>query len=198
MREFLKGLELDQETIDKIMAEYGKGVTKNKDELQAKEDELQKNKQELDKLKGEIKDLKESSKTAEDFKTKYEALSKSLEEQEAQRKAEEKDKAMIKNIENVIGDKKFINEYTKNAIINEVKNALTNEENVGKSTADLFNEITKDKEGIFENPNKPTEIPPVNEGAYKNLDKEAFDKLGYKERVALKQENPDLFNQLNN
>ena len=34
MREFLKGLELDQETIDTIMAEYGKNVTNYKEEIE--------------------------------------------------------------------------------------------------------------------------------------------------------------------
>lgn len=34
MREFLKGLELDQETIDTIMAEYGKNVTGLREQLQ--------------------------------------------------------------------------------------------------------------------------------------------------------------------
>ena len=33
MRDFLKGLELDQETIDTIMAEYGKNVTMFKEKL---------------------------------------------------------------------------------------------------------------------------------------------------------------------
>ena len=32
MREFLKGLELDEETVDTIMAEYGKNITKFKEE----------------------------------------------------------------------------------------------------------------------------------------------------------------------
>ena len=32
MREFLKGLELDEDTIDTIMAEYGKNITKFKEE----------------------------------------------------------------------------------------------------------------------------------------------------------------------
>lgn len=33
MREFLRGLELDDETIDTIMAEYGKNVTRYKEEI---------------------------------------------------------------------------------------------------------------------------------------------------------------------
>lgn len=33
MREFLKGLELDDETVDTIMAEHGKLVTKDKEKI---------------------------------------------------------------------------------------------------------------------------------------------------------------------
>ena len=43
MREFLKGLDLDSELIDTIMAEHGKLVTKDKEELQT--------------LKSQMKDL---------------------------------------------------------------------------------------------------------------------------------------------
>ena len=45
MREFLKGLELDKETIDTIMAEYGKnlqGLKEERDDLKTKVDELSK------------------------------------------------------------------------------------------------------------------------------------------------------------
>ena len=57
MREFLKGLDLDSELIDTIMAEHGKLVTKDKEELQT--------------LKSQIKDLKENSKNANELQEKY-------------------------------------------------------------------------------------------------------------------------------
>jgi len=40
MREFLKGLELDEETIDTIMAEYGKNVTRYKEQLDDNNDKF--------------------------------------------------------------------------------------------------------------------------------------------------------------
>jgi predicted Holliday junction resolvase-like endonuclease len=50
MREFLKGLELDKETIDTIMAEHGKLVTEDKEKIRElessskeKEDKITKN-----------------------------------------------------------------------------------------------------------------------------------------------------------
>ena len=40
MREFLKGLELDKETIDTIMAEHGKLITESKEETSKLEKEI--------------------------------------------------------------------------------------------------------------------------------------------------------------
>lgn len=40
MREFLRGLELDEETIDTIMAEYGKNVTKLKEQISEYDDKF--------------------------------------------------------------------------------------------------------------------------------------------------------------
>ena len=124
------------------------------------------------------------------------------EAKEADRVAKEKAKAeddiLTKNINEVFGDKKFVNDYTKNSIVNEIKTALKDSANVGKSAKDLFEEITKDKEGIFDNPNKAPDMAGVNTKVFDNVDKEAFNKMGYKERVELKAENPELFEQLNN
>ena len=104
---------------------------------------------------------------------------------------------MSDNILNAIGDKKFVNDYTKNSIVSEIKKALSDEKNAGKSTKDLFEEITKDKEGIFENPNKPQDMASTNENVFGDVSKETFEKMGYKERVELKAENPELFEKLN-
>lgn len=179
MREYLKDLDLDSDTIDIIMAQYGKLITKDKEEIQS--------------LKDEIKNLKENSKGSEELQKKYDELLKEKEEAENNKK----EKQMNDNIINAIGDKKFVNDYTKNSIVSEVKTALGDEKNAGKSIKDLFDEITKDKEGIFENPNKPADMPGTNDEAFKGIDKDAFNKMGYKERVALKSENPELFKQLN-
>jgi chromosome segregation ATPase len=40
MREFLRGLELDEETVDTIMAEYGKNVTKFKEQVEEYKDKI--------------------------------------------------------------------------------------------------------------------------------------------------------------
>ena len=183
MREFLKGLELDQEMIDTIMAEYGKLVTQDKEELQS--------------LKGEILSLQETSRNAIELQDKYNELTKQIEQDNAEKKAKAENDMMMKNINEAIGNRQFVNEYTKNSIINEVKNALQDEANLGKSAKDLFTEITQGKDDLFANPNQIIDMPSVAENVSGAITKDAFDKMSYKERVELKQSNPELFKKYN-
>ena len=168
-RDFLRGLELDKETIETIMYEYGKLTTEAKEKTQ----ELENKVKEYEAKIGEL-----SSKAEDNTKVQEELdnLKKSIAENEAKAKAKAEDDALTKNITSAFGDKKFVNEYTKNAIISDIKTALKDSNNAGKSAKDLFEELTKDKEGIFDNPNKGVSTPPtgdVNTGlAKENHDRE--------------------------
>lgn len=140
MREFLKGLDLDSELIDTIMAEHGKLVTKDKEELQT--------------LKSQMKELKENSKNAEELQSKYDELVKANEEREAKQKAEEEDKILTDNINALFEGKTFTSEYARQGLLNDIKSGLNKPENKGKGIQDLFDELTKDKTDIFTNPNQ--------------------------------------------
>ena len=183
MREFLKGLELEPEMIDTIMAEYGKLVTKDKEELQS--------------LKGEILSLRETSKNAIDLQDKYNELTKEIEKANADKKAKAENDVLMENINNAIGTKKFVNDYTKNSIINEIKTALQDEANTGKSAKDLFEEITNGKDDLFINPNRVADMPAIDENVDNAVSKDDFDKMSYQQRIELKQSNPELFNKYN-
>ena len=169
MREFLKGLELDKETIDTIMAEHGKLITEAKEKTQELENKVKDYETKIGELSSKAED---NTKVQEELDN----LKKSIAENEAKAKAKAEDDALTKNITSAFGDKKFVNEYTKNAIISDIKTALKDSNNAGKSAKDLFEELTKDKEGIFDNPNKGVSTPPtgdVNTGlAKENHDRE--------------------------
>lgn len=169
MREFLKGLDLDKETIDTIMAEHGKLITEAKEKTQELESKVKD-------YESKISDLSSKAETNTKVQEELDNLKKSIAENEAKAKAKEEDEILTKNITSVFGDKKFVNEYTKNAIISDIKTALKDSNNAGKSAKDLFEELTKDKEGIFDNPNKGVSTPPtgdVNTGlAKENHDRE--------------------------
>lgn len=169
MREFLKGLELDKETIDTIMAEHGKLITEAKEKTQELENKVKD-------YETKIGELSSKAETNTKVQEELDNLKKSIAENEAKAKAKAEDDALTKNITSAFGDKKFVNEYTKNAIISDIKTALKDSNNAGKSAKDLFEELTKDKEGIFDNPNKGVSTPPtgdVNTGlAKENHDRE--------------------------
>ena len=169
MREFLKGLELDKETIDTIMAEHGKLITEAKEKTQDLENKIKD-------YESRIGELSSKAETNTKVQEELDNLKKSIAENEAKAKAKAEDEILTKNITSAFGDKKFVNEYTKNAIISDIKTALKDSNNAGKSAKDLFEELTKDKEGIFDNPNKGVSTPPtgdVNTGlAKENHDRE--------------------------
>ena len=160
LKEFLENLEIGEEKIKlskddikNIMAESGKVVETEKTKV---EDNYKKD---IDEYKSTIDDLKsqiEKSPKSEELENLKNTIA-DMEAKEQKRIADEKarkdDEILTKNIVEAFGDKKFINEYTKNAIINDIKNGLRDEKNGGKSAKDLFEEYTKDKSDIFANPN---------------------------------------------
>ena len=158
MREFLKGLELDNELIDTIMAEHGKLVTKDKEELQT--------------LRSQMKELEENSKNANDLQTKYDELVKENEERKAKQKAEEQEKILNDSINALFEGKTFTSEYARSGLLNDIKAGLNDPANKGKGIQDLFNEITKDKNDIFTNPNQIKDMEGMEDSEQDNNTKE--------------------------
>lgn len=170
MKDFLENLEigenkvkLSQEEIKSILAVHGKSV---KTETEKVENNMRK---ENEDLKATIDDLKEQINKApksdeiESLKSKiadYETKEKERKEEEDKKIFEEN---LNKNVLEAIGDAEFVNERTKNAIINEVKTALQDKANVGKSAKDIFEAITKDSTDIFKNKNELKDMPDIQE-----------------------------------
>jgi DNA repair exonuclease SbcCD ATPase subunit len=163
-REFLRSIEgLSDEAIDKIMAENGKDVEAIKGKLTATEAELQKSKESFAQYEAKIAELESKSSSNTELKKQFEELqAKVAAEKEAAEKAKA-DETLTNNIITAFGDKKFVNDYTKKSLIAEIKEALAKPENTGKGIEKIFTELTKDKEGIFENPNRPPDMPPMGE-----------------------------------
>lgn len=74
MREFLKGLDLDSETIDTIMAEYGKNVQGLKEQIE----EYKSYKTENDNLSKQLKEKEDSMKGFEDVSNENKSLKAQL------------------------------------------------------------------------------------------------------------------------
>ena len=107
-REFLEGLELDKETIDTIMAEYGKttqGLREERDNLKTQINDANKEIQSYKDM-----DIDSIKKSAEDWKTKYE-------EMEANQKAEKEKSIRDERTNAFFNDVKFASESAKAGVI---------------------------------------------------------------------------------
>ena len=189
MREFLRGLDLDKETIDTIMAEYGKNV-------QGLKEQIEEYKGKVSEYSDKVKELTNQSKDSSKVQEELEALKKEITEREEKEKAEKEDKEITNSIIDLFGNKKFSSEYAKQGLIRDIKAELNKEENKGKGIRDIYEEIIKDNNDIFANPNQVQDMAPMGD-MDSTVSKEDFDKMSYKQRVELKAENPELFAKYN-
>lgn len=204
MKGFLEELEigegkvkLSKEEIKSIIAKHGEYIKTETEKVEKQyKEEISEYKSTIDDLKEQIKNAPKSDEL-ESLKGKIADYEQKEADRIAKQKAKEEDDILTKNIVEVIGDRKFVNDYTKNSIINEVKTALKDNANLGKSAKDLFEQITNGKDGIFANPNQVIDMPSVDENVETTISKEDFNKMGYKERLELKSSNPELFKKYN-
>ena len=160
MKDFLEELEigegkvkLSKEEIKSILAKHGDYIKIETEKVDNKyKEQLEDNKTTISELKAQIEEAPKSDEM-ESLKRTIADMEAKEEKRLADEKAQKDDEMLTNNIIEAFGDKVFINEYTKNAIIDSIKSGLKEANNGGKSAKDLFEEITKDKSNIFANPN---------------------------------------------
>ena len=149
---------LEGEQIDKVMSLYGKAITKKDKEIETLTSSKKELEEKVSTYETKINEFNESAKDNADWKTKYEELQTSIKEQEAKQKAEEEDKVLTNNINQLFEGKTFTSDYARNGLLNDIKTGLSKPENKGKGIQDLFDELTKDKTDIFTNPNQQKDM----------------------------------------
>lgn len=197
LNEVKNGTKTEEDVTKEIMKDYGTAISNEQSKTNKVQGDLDNANTKIKTYETEIATLKESSKDNNDWKTKFENLDKKIKEQEADAKAKAEDEILTNNIVSVFGDKKFTSDYVKNGLIADIKSELSKTENKGKGISEIFDSLTKDKNGIFENPNQPPEMPPMGNISSAEVTKDVFNKMSYNQRVSLKQENPELFKELN-
>ena len=163
---------LENEQIDKVMALYGKAITKKDKEIETLTNSKKDLEDKVTTYETKINEFNESAKDNADWKTKYEELQTSIKEQEAKKKAEEEDKILTNNINALFEGKTFTSEYARNGLLNDIKTGLNKPENKGKGIQDLFEELTKDKTDIFTNPNQMKDMEGMGDSEQDNNTKE--------------------------
>ena len=150
-RDFLEGLGLESEVIDKIMKENGKDIENAKAKFA-----------DYDNIKAELQSANETLEKFKDYdQTKADVEKYKTEAEKARKESAAKIAALERSakVKDFLSDKKFVNDITRDAIGDKLSEMLGADGSKGKSLDDLFAEITKGKADILKDENAPT--PPV-------------------------------------
>lgn len=150
---YLEDLGVEKEVSEKIFAERSKEIEADKAKREKLETELKESKESLDNLSKEFEDLKASNASAEEYKSKYEAV---IAENEAKAKQAEADRILAEKTENinkrfeaVVGEKKFSHDAIKADYLKKFGEAIELEENKSLSDEQVFHNLTKDDATAF-------------------------------------------------
>ena len=155
-REFLKNAGVPEDQIDKIMAEHGKDIQAEKDKAAKTASDLAEANKTIETYKTQVTELEKKAGDNTDVKKQLDDLKAQIEKEKKEAEAKAADERMTAIIKGAFPkDKKFVNDYTEEAMISQIKAELAKPENKGKGVSDIFSSLTKDKEGIFSNPNQP-------------------------------------------
>lgn len=150
---YLEDLGVEKDVAEKIFAERSKEIEADKAKREKLETELKEKKESLDNLSKEFEDLKSSNASAEEYKTKYEAL---VADNEAKAKQAEADRILAEKTENinkrfeaVVGEKKFSHNAIKADYLKKFGEALELEENKSLSDEQVFHNLVKDDATAF-------------------------------------------------
>lgn len=144
--------DFQSKTKDMKLADLSGGeyVAKGKFEDQQKKiGELEKQVSEKD---ATIKKLEAAGGDAEAVRKELDAYKQAEADRKKAEKEAETDQILTAAAEQALEGKEFINDYTRAHFISELKKAIADPANKGKSPVKLFEAMTKDAEGIFKNP----------------------------------------------
>ena len=155
------GIEIEaekQSEIRKSLAENYKTINEHNKKIEKLTEQVNTANETISDLKTKLEDAsKVDVKALQDKIKEFEDAEADRKQKEAAQKETEALKARFSPLK---GENKFLNEGTENWIFGEFKNALSLDENKGKSDADIYAAVTKDK-NIYENPNNRLLSPPV-------------------------------------
>lgn len=155
MREFLKGLELDKETIDTIMAEYGKNVTGLREQIDEYKSKVADYETQVKELNGKIEDGNKSLENLQNLTNENKDLKAEIQMNGSKVKSEFSKFVKNEVMSKVNDDTDFVTalanykkenpQYFGDTVVKKVQSSpsLNTGENKPQSTNDIMNDILR-------------------------------------------------------
>lgn len=177
-KEELLEIGLTEEQAAKVFAMNGKDVENAKSKLPDQKAEIERLKADLADRDATIGNLEKASGDAEATRKELERYKQEEADRKKAEKEAETDRILTEAAEQALDGKEFVNEFTRNHFVAELKKAIADPANKGKRAVKLFEEMTKDLDGIFRNPQQePLKLPGVDKHAGPPMSKEDIFKI---------------------
>ncbi len=159
-REDLRGIiaEITDEQLKAILDINTADIGKAKKDVESLNEKVESLSTDNETLKEKITELTKAAESGADYKQQLEELQKTIKEKDEADKLAKEDALLTSAIEECFGEKKFTSDYVREGIIADMKKEIAKPENKGKGYSELFETLTKDKAGIFANPNPPADV----------------------------------------
>ena len=150
-REELRGIVegISDEQLKKILDINSADIGKAKKNTEDMKEELATAKETVESLTSEVSALKEGMSDADEMKKKIEELQNIIDTRQAEDLEAEKAAELKKRFEKASGGAEFLNEFTRNGVMERFSEALEIEDNCGKSDAEIFEAVTADMGNLF-------------------------------------------------
>lgn len=154
-RENLKSIipDITEEQINAVLNLRSGEIERTNREIENLKAQIDAKGNEIEQYKATVSELEKANGDSEALNKKIQELQATIEEREEADRQAAAEKALSDRFGAVLGENEFLNDFTRNGIYSEFKTALEAEGNKGKSDADIYAAIVKDRDGIFKNPN---------------------------------------------
>jgi len=177
-KEELLEIGLTEEQAAKVFAMNGKDVENAKSKLPDQKAEIERLKADLADRDATIGNLEKASGDAEATRKELERYKQEEADRKKAEKEAETDRILTEAAEQALDGKEFVNDFTRNHFVAELKKAIADPANKGKRAVKLFEEMTKDLDGIFRNPQQePLKLPGVDKHGGPPMSKEDIFKI---------------------
>lgn len=207
-RKFLEDLGLDKEQIDKILDENSQDIGKAKGDFEDVQEKLKNAESEIETLKNQVKDrdgqletLKNSTGDIDSLKTQIQNLQDENKSKDEAHATEIKQLKIDSAVEKALTGAKVKNTTAVKALLKDLDKAELLEDGTIKGLSEQIESLQKSDAYLFESKETKTTLKGIKptdgiDTDPKGLTKEQFDKMSYKDKVNLFNENRELYDSL--
>lgn len=146
----LEALNLEKEVIDKIMDMNGADIEAKKAEINTLKTQLKESRESVSELNEKLKDVDSKDEAIENLKKQIDDMVQAEKDREENERKKKADDELTERIVSAFPEGvEFTSDYAKNGVIADIKSALKEDATLG--VKEIFESLTKDKEGIFKN-----------------------------------------------